>query len=761
MNVKSTTLGFSCMGPVRETKFAVEAFINGELDEKGLLKARDEVRVGVLKAHLDAGVDLIPSNIHSFYDFLLDECLMFNIIPKRFRGDYVEGDLGSYFRLAKACDMTRWFNTNYYVMVPEVSDDAEFCLVENRALEDFKYFLDEHGVETKPVLVGPVTLLSYAKIDSNKGFSELVVELSRQFAKALKQLEEAGAGYVEIDEPILVKNPELVGDVEAALKIMAGDLGELKICLHTYFGKVAGLYDKLLGLPCDLLGFDLIYDLRVLDKLRENPPVDKGVCLGVIDGRGVWKADLKKDYDQMSEVVSKLGEEVLLSTSSSLSYVPYSLGGEDFLEGKVRDLLAFGVEKLDELSMLKDALVSGDDSKVAQYSESVHGFRRAVENQKVRDRIAALCERDFERASPFSNRKRLQDEALGLPPLFTTTIGSFPQTKDIRKARRDYKKAQGDLAKKKISEKEFEKIRGGYMDFIHSQIKDYVSLQKELGLDVLVHGEPERSDMVEYFAQYLDGMATTVNGWVKSYGTRCVRPPIIYGDVSRPKPITVEWISYAQSLTDKPMKGMLTAPATIYNWCFTPNHIPAKDTLFQIGLSLRDEVSELEENGVKVIQLDDPALIERLPYVEGEKKKYLSDHIKAFRLSSSGVADETMIVTHMCYGDFKEIYPELLDMDADVYTFEFSKSGQDLYPQFSDPLFTHGLGVGVLDVHTPKVESVDEVKRRILQAISVFPKENVSINPDCGLKTRGLGETKGKLSNMVEAVKQVRLELGE
>jgi 5-methyltetrahydropteroyltriglutamate--homocysteine methyltransferase len=755
--VLTTTMGFSPMGSRRQTKFAVEAFIQGELEEKELENISVEVRRETVQEHKKSNISLIPSNTFTYYDFLLDEALMFNIVPPRFRETLKPNEsLRDYFKLAKKSDMTRWFNTNYYVIAPEFDDETRIKLVKNRLVEEYRLYKKEFQVESKPVIVGPVTFMDYSKVTGSATREQLVKKLSKELNNAFKELESEGCKHVQVDEPILVKNPKLISLVKSSMEEATKDLKKLKVHLHTYFGKIGVIFDQLMTLPVYAVGFDLTYDESLWDRLADNQS-QKKIILGVIDGRSVWKSDLKRVYNRLIRIPEG---DIILSTSASLMYVPHTLENENMISEDIKGLLSFAVEKLQELDDLSQA-VGGSEGKIVEITKSsakLESLRRKTQNKKLRDRIANIKESYFQRLE-FNKRKKLQDKKLELPLLHTTTIGSFPQIPQIRKARSEHKNNLIKYQKRDITETEYQKSEGEYESFMKDRIRHYVKQQEDLGLDVLVHGEPERNDMVEYFSDFLNGFATTENGWVKSYGTRCVKPPIIYGDVSRKTEMTTKWITYAQSLTKKPVKGMFTGPATIHNWSFTPTPLPSKELAYQIALAIRDECTELEKQGIKIIQIDEPALIERMPYDKASKKEYLDLLISAFNLASSGVKDETMIVTHMCYGNFEEIYPEILDMEADIYTFEFSNSGQDLINQFSNPPFTHGIGVGVLDVHTPEVESVEEIKQRIKLAIKHFPISNISINPDCGLKTRGEKETLEKLKNMVAAVRQVRKEL--
>ncbi|VVB53915.1 Methionine synthase [uncultured archaeon] len=757
--VVSTSLGYPPIGRARETKFAVEKFLKGEITEVQLKIEADKVRDQIYLAHKDAGIDLIPGNQFTYYDFMFDLSLTFGMLPDA----VVKGDMKAYFASAKSWDMTRWFTTNYYIL-PPIFEGKPFALARNLALEDFEYHKKKFSAKIKPVIVGPLSFVLAGKNKSKKTTEALVMEVAAVYQTLIAQLEKAGCVDVQIDEPMALKFPEHMGLLEKALVALRPSNSKIRIHLATYFDDAGEHVEKLMKMPADVVCFDVIEGRNALRKLRDGKLVPKGkkVGVGAIHGRNIWRANLHEAVKETRKVADSIGtENVYVHSSCSLQYVPHTLSAEPRMKSEIRQLMAFSDEKLKEIAVVAKGVNKGDAAirtELAAEEKHIATLRDIVYDAKVANRMKALTEKEFTRP-PFTERQKAQKKALNLPPLFTSTIGSFPQTQEIRKARADYKKAKTDLDAGKITKDAFAKAEAAYKTFIKSEIKKVIELQEKIGIDVLVHGEPERSDMVEYFAEQLKGVVTSENGWVKSYGTRCVRPPIIYGDVSRPTPMTVEWITYAQSLTKKPVKGMLTAPTTIYNWSFTRVDIPLSESVNQIALALRDEIADLEKAGIKIIQVDEPALIERMPPHEPAKTKYLEDVVRAFRLATAGVTAATQIVTHMCYGNFGEIYPKLLEMEADVFTFELTKSGHDLYPQFTNPIFTRGIGVGIFDVHNPKVDAKETIKNRIKEATSKFPLELISIVPDCGLKTRGYEETVPMLTNMVEAVKDVRKTL--
>lgn len=747
--------GFPRIGAKRELKFALEKFWRGEIEENEVFSVGEALRRYNRQLQKEAGLDLMTVGDFSYYDHILDAQILVGAIPKRFGFDVAHLNLQQYSELARgnekqpALEMTKWFDTNYHYLVPEWSEDTQFKAVPKELLRQ----IEEANKENKPflpTLIGPLTLLRLGKI-KGKPFDllNLLPQLIQTYQDILHLLTKAGAQSVYLHEPILALDLEDKWLNAFYPTYSALNEVEIRILLGTYFASVKHRIDLLSNLPIQGVHIDLVRAPKQLsafiDKWQHHP--DKILSLGVIDGRNVWKADLRAIYETVKPAVDKLGERVWLSSSCSLLHCPQDLNSEHQLEPSIKSWLAFAVQKLNELTTVKKALNQGIPSVQETFNESDRVVRDRQTNprihrQAVQERLRSLPDNADQRKSSFTERKPKQQDRLKLPLLPTTTIGSFPQTADIRKARAQFKR--GDLSEE------------NYVAIMKKEIAHIVEEQEKLDLDVLVHGEPERNDMVEYFGEQLDGFAFTEMGWVQSYGSRCVKPPIIYGDVTREKPMTVDWISYAQSLTDQPVKGMLTGPVTVLQWSFVRNDIPRSLTAKQIALAFNDEVLDLEKAGIKIIQIDEPAYREGLPLQSKDWDHYLTWASEAFRLTYSGLQDETQIHTHMCYSEFNDILPAIAAMDADVITIETSRSDKELLEGFVKFHYPNDIGPGVYDIHSPRIPSEEEITRVLQQALQVIPIERLWVNPDCGLKTRAWPEVIASLKNMVAVAKVFR-----
>ena len=744
------------MGANRELKKAEEAYWAGRISKDELLQAAAQIRRSNWLLQKEAGIDLIPGNDFSFYDQTLDLSLCIDAVPERYntlRDDRLE----LYFAMAHgyqkngidvtAMEMTKWFDTNYHYIVPEFVKNQEFKLTYNKAAQEFKEAL-ELGIKTKPVLVGPVTYLLIGK-EKEAGFNriELLDRLLPAYIEILKELESLGAEFVQIDEPSLCTDltPQVEEAYRKAYAAIAKATG-LKIILTTYFGGLADNAALAAELKPAVLHIDLVRAPESLDGVIDVLPAGTALSLGVVDGRNIWKNDFRKSLEIIEDAKSKLGQErIIVATSCSLLHSPFDLENEHngkSLPAQVKRWLSFARQKVAEVVTLAD-LAGGAPSECSK--EALKNNTADIEdrrtspltnNVEVRKRMAAVTPDFAKRKSPFGERIAAQHRELYLPLFPTTTIGSFPQTAQVRSWRSKFKK--GEITKQE------------YTALLKGEIERTIRIQEEIGLDVLVHGESERNDMVEYFGEQLSGFAFTQNGWVQSYGSRCVKPPVIYGDVSRPKAMTVDWITYAQSLTDKPVKGMLTGPVTILQWSFVRNDQP------QIALAIRDEVVDLEKAGIKVIQIDEPAIREGLPLRKADRDEYLDKAVEAFRISASGVKDSTQIHTHMCYSQFNDIIRHIALMDADVITIECARSQMSLLGAFAEFRYPNEIGPGVYDIHSPRVPSVDEMVALLRKAAQVLNPAQLWVNPDCGLKTRGWEETKSSLQNMVRAARIMR-----
>jgi len=760
-------LGFPRIGADREMKKAVEAYWKGTLDRAGLLKVGKELRARHWELQKRAGMDYVVVGDFSWYDHMLDMSALLGVVPPRFEWQGGEVDLDTFFRMARgtaptgkatfACEMTKWFDTNYHYIVPEFLPNQAFKISSSKIFDEVAE-AKAAGHKPKPMLIGPLTYLWLGKTRGADGghgsFDRLTLldKLVPVYQEVLKRLQQAGVEWVQIDEPALVLDLpaewlKAYERVYTALKSVP-----VKLMLATYFERLEDNTAVACKLPVAGLHVDLVRGAEQLDKVLAALPADKVLSAGVIDGRNIWRADLDVALKLLDKARAKLGERLWVASSSSLLHTPVDLAGETKLDAELKSWLAFSVQKLDEIRVLKRALAEGVEAVAKELGEAraAQASRQKssrIHNPAVKQRLKQLTDKDATRKSPFGKRRAAQQKLLNLPAYPTTTIGSFPQTGEIRTARRDFKAG-------KITEQQ-------YNDKMRAEIALAVRKQEEIGLDVLVHGEAERNDMVEYFGEQLSGFAFTQNGWVQSYGSRCVKPPIIFGDVSRPHAMTVEWAKYAQSLTKKPMKGMLTGPVTILQWSFVRNDQPRSETTLQIATAIRDEVVDLEKAGIKVIQIDEPAVREGLPLRKRDHKAYLDWAVRAFKISASGVEDTTQIHTHMCYAEFNDIIDAVAAMDADVITIETSRSDMELLDAFVNFKYPNEIGPGVYDIHSPRVPETQEMVRLMRKAKNVLPPEHLWVNPDCGLKTRGWPEVEKALSNMVQAARILRDEQGK
>jgi len=760
-------LGYPRIGSHRELKKACERYWSSQISLGELVEAGRAIRESHWRLQQEAGIDLVPCNDFSFYDHVLDLSLMAGAIPARYRPLLDKPDasrMDLYFAMARGCqkdgldliamEMTKWFDTNYHYLVPEFTKDQTFRLTSRKILDEFQE-VQALGINGKPVLIGPVSYLLLGK-EKEPGFNrlDLLDRLLPVYLQILGELQGLGAEYVQIDEPYLALDlsSESKRAYESAYAAIAQACPGLKIILATYFEGLNGNTRLATSLPVHLLHLDLVRAPAQLDQVLSSMPRQLGLSLGVVDGRNVWKNDFERSLALIGQAVEKLGgDRVALAPSCSLLHAPCDLTfekDESALPGEVKRWLAFAQQKLHEVVTLKRLAQPETHRQYAgRLKENILDMENRrqsvlIHRPKVEQRLAAIRPTDATRHSPFGVRRQKQRATLNLPLFPTTTIGSFPQTDEVRKLRLRLKKGELTLER--------------YEAAIRTETEQAIRWQEEVGLDVLVHGEFERNDMVEYFGEQLAGFAFTGNGWVQSYGSRCVKPPIIYGDVERPAPMTVKWSRYAQSLTNKPVKGMLTGPVTILQWSFVRDDQPRSRTAKQIALAIRDEVHDLEEAGIRIIQIDEPAIREGLPMRRADWKSYLQWAVEAFRLAACGVADETQIHTHMCYSEFNDIIESVAAIDADVITIETSRSQMELLDAFASFRYPNEIGPGVYDIHSPRVPTEQEITALMHKAQAVLPARNLWINPDCGLKTRKWPETRAALVNMVTAAKALR-----
>ncbi|KIL47191.1 5-methyltetrahydropteroyltriglutamate--homocysteine S-methyltransferase [Jeotgalibacillus soli] len=758
--LKTSLLGYPRIGENREWKKALEAHWAKKISEEELLQQTEEIRLKHLQKQKDKGIDLIPVGDFTLYDHVLDTAVMFGLIPDRIQASGAKTSLETYFAMARgnkeaaASEMTKWFNTNYHYIVPEYSK-GKMSLNENKPLQAYREAKDKLGIEGKPVIVGPYTFIKLAKGYEDKELPQFILELLPLYEQLLKELEQDGVKWVQIDEPILVTSitHDEMKTVEFIYKKLNEAAPDLSIMLQTYFDAVEW-YEEVMKLPVQGIGLDFVHGgEKTLASLKAYGfPKDKVLAAGVIDGRNIWRADLKKKYDLIQTITAIVpNERLLVQPSSSLLHVPVNVRSESHLDSTVQSALAFADEKIEELVQLAESVNIGDQGKhlFAANETAIRTLAKSEARNRsaVREAVASITEKEAQRTSDFDVRNEKQQSKWDLPLLPTTTIGSFPQTKEVRKARLSYKKGEWSAEK--------------YEGFIEAEIERWIKLQEELGLDVLVHGEFERTDMVEYFGEKLNGFAFTKNGWVQSYGSRCVKPPLIYGDVEFVEPMTVKESLFAQSLTDKPVKGMLTGPVTILNWSFVRDDIPRSEVTYQLALALRKEVEALEESGITMIQVDEPALREGLPLKKEAWDQYLNWAVASFKITTSSVEDTTQIHTHMCYCEFHDFIDPIRDLDADVISIETSRSHGELVSSFEDHAYHNDIGLGVYDIHSPRVPDVEEMVQMIQRGLSVLGPKQFWINPDCGLKTRGESETIDSLKNMVAATAKVRQSLAQ
>lgn len=755
--MKTSVIGFPRIGTLRELKFASEKYFRKEISEEQLKETAKELRKTHWNMQKNARIDFISSNDFSFYDTVLDTAVLLNIIPKRYK-ELDLSEIDTYFAMArgyqgehgdvKALAMKKWFNTNYHYIVPETEDDTKIKLSGDKLWNEYAE-ADEIGIKTKPMLTGAYTMLKLCRYTGNKSEKDYVCDIIAAYKELLQTCGKKQIAWVQFDEPALVLDMD---DSDKALfhqiydELLAVET-DTKVLLQTYFGDIRDIYEEVIKMSFAGIGLDFIEGKQTCDLVSKYGfPKDKVLFAGVVNGKNIWK----NHYDKTLKVLSGLRErgiDTVISTSCSLLHVPYTLENEEKLSKEYTAYFSFAKEKLVELSELGKL---ADSKNYAEYdifekNHKLFSGSRDCTNKDVRNRLSKVCESDYVRLPKRSERQKIQKEEFKLPKFPTTTIGSFPQTKDVKANRSAFKRG--------------EKTEQEYVDFNKKKIAECVKWQEEIGIDVLVHGEYERNDMVEYFGESLGGFLFTQKAWVQSYGTRCVKPPIIWGDVYRNKPITVEWSVYAQSLTKKIMKGMLTGPVTILNWSFPREDISIKDSISQIALAIRDEVLDLEANGIKVIQIDEAALREKLPLRKTDwYKEYLDFAIPAFRLTHSGVKPETQIHTHMCYSEFTDIIPAIDDMDADVITFEASRSDLLILDSLRENNFETEVGPGVYDIHSPRVPSVEEITNVLKIMLTKIDSDKLWVNPDCGLKTRGMKESDASLRNMVCAAKKIREE---
>jgi 5-methyltetrahydropteroyltriglutamate--homocysteine methyltransferase len=753
---RSASLGFPRIDARRELKKATEAYWAGKSDMTALKSSGAELRARHWRLQQEAGIDRIPSNDFSYYDQVLDMTAMLGAIPPRFGHQGGNVDLDTYFAMARGTDtapameMTKWFDTNYHYIVPEFHKDQSFSVSSAKAVDEFNE-AKAQGIHTRPVIIGPVTYLSLGKAkDADLNPLSLLDRLLPAYRQILGQLSAAGADWVQVDEPVLVL--DLSDAQRQALRTAYRHFADagVKIMLATYFEGLRDNLELAADLPVAGLHIDLVRAPDQLDAVVQGVGADKVLSLGVIDGRNIWRADQSQCARFVDSAVSILGaERVEVAPSCSLLHVPVDLDKETKLDGALKSWMAFAKQKLGEIATLATAARSGREAVADAFAASDAAVRARkasfqIHDKRVAKRTAAVTRGSYERDGSFPVRREKQRAHLNLPSFPTTTIGSFPQTQEVRKARAAFKRGDLDEA--------------GYEAFLKSETEKTIRKQEQAGLDVLVHGEFERNDMVEYFGEQLEGFAFTKNGWVQSYGSRYVKPPVIFGDVSRPEPMTVKWSAYAQSLTDKPVKGMLTGPVTILQWSFVRDDQPRSDTCKQIALAIRDEVADLEDAGVRIIQVDEPALREGLPLRQADKDQYLGWAVDCFKLSVSVARDEVQIHTHMCYSEFNDIMPAIAALDADVISIETSRSDMELLDAFVDFQYPNEIGPGVWDIHSPRVPSADDMHALLKKAAEVLPADRLWVNPDCGLKTRNWPEVEASIAHMVEAAREMRSE---
>lgn len=745
--MSTTIIGFPRIGENRELKFQTEKYFRNEITESQLLSFTEELREKHWRILQEAQIKAIPSNDFSLYDQTLDTAFLLNIIPTEVANLDLT-PLEKYFALArgyqgakgdvKARPMKKWFNTNYHYLVPKFEKNTQIKVTGSKIFDEYQE-ARELGIHTRPVLIGPFTLLQLAEYADNTCANDFVESLVDGYQDILRKLEALGADWIQLDEPSLVK--DLTAEEKQLFCQIYQRLTEnkaLKILVQTYFGDVRDVYQELIALDIDGIGLDFVEGRQNLSLVQQGFPTDKTLFAGVVNGKNIWRNDYQKTLDIIKQIPA---QNIIINTSCSLLHVPYSVKNETFAEN-IKAHFAFALEKLAELTDLAQ-LVKGENPQVLAANQALFTNERVPRDEKVHQKLAQLTETDFTRPDTFEVREQIQKAKFQLPLLPTTTIGSFPQTKEVKQTRAKYKRNE-------ISKEQ-------YHDYLATRTKEWLKWQEEIGLDILVHGEFERNDMVEYFGQNLNGYLFSKNGWVQSYGTRGVKPPIIWGDISRAQPITVYWSKFAQAQTTKYVKGMLTGPVTILNWSFPREDISLRESTLQLALAIQEEVLDLEANGIEIIQIDEAALREKLPLRQSDwYTQYLDWAIPAFRLVHSKVKPTTQIHTHMCYSEFTDIIPAIEQMDADVISFEASRSNLTILDELQAQHFKTQVGPGVYDIHSPRIPSVEEIEQTIKQILAKVPIEKVWINPDCGLKTRGEKETKASLVHLVQAAKNCR-----
>lgn len=755
--MNSAVIGFPRVGKLRELKFASEKYFRGEISKEALIKTAKELKAENWEGQKKQGIKYISSNDFSFYDGMLDMVVMLGAVPDCYKNLNLD-ELDTYFAMARgyqgkegdvpALAMKKWFNTNYHYMVPELGANTKIHLAGTKPFDEYTEAY-EQGIETKPVLVGPFTFLKLARYEDGRKAIDFVEDITKTYQEIFTKFEQLNVQWVQMDEPALVNDltKEDITLVETLYKNILASKGTMKVLLQTYFGDVRDCYENLTQLDFDGIGLDFLEGRKTFEMVEKYGfPADKILFAGLVNGKNIWKCDYEKVLKYLEEL-KQYAEKIVLSTSCSLLHVPYTLKNETKLEEDIKKHFSFAIEKLEELHELTVLAECDDYKNEKEYKENqqIVKSERCYQDTGVKEAVKKLTEDIFTRTPKRSEREKLQKETYKLPLFPTTTIGSFPQTQEVKKNRSSYKKGEID--------------KTTYDKQNYTFIEECIRLQEKIGLDVLVHGEYERNDMVEFFGENLAGYVFTEKAWVQSYGTRCVKPPIIFGDIKRIRPITVEYSAYAQSLTDKPVKGMLTGPVTILNWSFPREDISLKEMAYQIGIAIREEVLDLEKAGIHIIQIDEAALKEKLPIRKSDwYSEYLDWAIPSFRLCHSGVKPETQIHTHMCYSEFDEIIKDIDNMDADVISFEASRSKLTILDAIQKNHFETEVGPGVYDIHSPRIPCVEEIKNAFHEMLKKIPAEKLWINPDCGLKTRGIAETIPSLENLVQAAIELRKE---
>ena len=760
--LNTANLGFPRIGANRELKKAIESYWKKTSSASDLQKVAAEIRAKNWQTQKAAGIAFIPSNDFSFYDQILDTQVLFGAVPDRFKFSGGNVDLDLYFAMARgaqrdgidvtAMEMTKWFDTNYHYIVAEFKKNQQFKLSSTKIFDEYLE-AKNLGIETRPVVIGPVTFLLLGKSVDGSDKLDLLDNLLAAYKELFQKLAEIGVKDVQIDEPFLVTDlsGEAVKAYVAAFQQIKQFAGNIKLHLATYFDTLGNNAELAFSLGTASLHVDLVRAPEQFDEVLSLVQANQSLSLGLVDGRNIWINNLENSVSIAKKAVEKLGKDrVIVAPSCSLIHSPVDLVNETELDGELKSWLSFATQKISEITVIAEAAGSEESEVKAALEANKAAIlnrktSKRIHNDTVKNRVAAITESLMNRKSDFNSRKKIQTAYINLPLLPTTTIGSFPQTKEVRKYRADFKAGN-------ISAEIYEK-------FVQEETTRTIRFQEEIGLDVLVHGEFERNDMVEYFGEQLAGFFFTKNGWVQSYGSRCVKPPVIFGDVSRPKPMTVEWAKYAQSQTKQIMKGMLTGPITILQWSFVRDDQPRKTTALQIAFAIRDEVCDLEAAGIKIVQIDEAALREGLPIRRNKWNEYLKWAVEAFRISASGVEDRTQIHTHMCYSEFNDIISSIADMDADVISIETSRSQMELLNAFVNFKYPNEIGPGVYDIHSPRVPKKEEMENLLKKALDVLKPEQIWVNPDCGLKTRDWPETKAALKEMVDATKALRAKI--